>query len=137
MELSHCHVGMKGWETGAGMRNSFFYSLPQITTCRVKARGRRPNKQYYKTQGRNPNKRARSAFSHGTRPVIICAIHKGTKAQNTQHGYSHTTTDILTIIDSIMVNKGHIYTNTISGNRGQLCIMKVPGEIRDTYSPLN
>ena len=36
--------------------------------------------------------------------------HKGTKTQNTQHRYSHAPTDIVTIINPTMVNKGHIYT---------------------------
>jgi hypothetical protein len=50
---------------------------------------------------------------------------QGHKNPKTQHRYSHAPTDIVTIMDSTMVNKGHIYTNTISGNRGQVCAMKV------------
>ena len=40
-----CHVGMKDRETGAEMHNYFFSSyILQITACRVKAWGGRPNK---------------------------------------------------------------------------------------------
>ena len=33
---------------------------------------------------------------------------------------------MVTIINPTIVNKGHIYTNTISRNRDQVCAMKVP-----------
>ena len=40
--------------------------ISQITACHVKARGRRPNQHVYNTQGRNPNKRVRSASLNDT-----------------------------------------------------------------------
>jgi hypothetical protein len=48
------------------------------------------------------------------------------ESQNTQHRYSHAPTDIVTLIDSPMETKWHIFTNTICGNRGQVCVRIVP-----------
>jgi hypothetical protein len=55
-----------------------FLYCTQIMACHVKAWGRRPNKHYIKTEGRNTNKRARSTsnkytraqwLTHGTRLI--------------------------------------------------------------------
>lgn len=67
------------------------------------------------------------------RPVIICAIHKDMKAQNTQHRYSHAPTDIGTIIDKTMETKGHIYTNTNQWEYGTGVRDESSRGIRDMY----
>ena len=50
----------------------------------------------------------------------------GTKSKPTLHRYSHTPKDIVTIIYSPMEPKGTLIQVLISGNRGQVCVMKVP-----------
>jgi hypothetical protein len=47
------------------------------------------------------------------------------KPKHTQNRYSHAPTDIVTIIARPMETKGHIYTSTISGNRGRVCVRNV------------
>ena len=57
------------------------------------------------------------------------------ESQNTQHRYSHAPMDNVTTIDSTMVNRGHIYTNTISGNRG-LWHYVTPRDTIHNFNPL-
>ena len=103
------------------------FNFTQITECRVRAR--RPNKHITKTKGWTQNKRDRGVpqintqiNTHGTRAIIICAIHKGTKDQNTQHRYSHALTDIVTITDR--GNRGHIYNLLFKGKGNRVCVIR-------------
>ena len=59
------------------------------------------------------------------------------ESQNTQHRYSQAPTDIKTIVDSPIEIKGHIQNIQIliSGNRGQVCVMKVSKRDGDSQEP--
>ena len=57
------------------------------------------------------------------------------ESQNTQHRYSHTPMDIVTIINSPLETKGHTYTSTNQWEQGTGVRNESSGGIRDNQQP--